>query len=106
MASQLTPGAWVLFKGRGHTDQFIWMGRTISKLGWNNYCVLKNVSSVTKSIEGAVVSRNNYTINVQWYTQKVFGVLEHVVYTGAPVVQSNSALVYAGFDECMHQVHG
>ena len=75
MASQLTPGAWVLFKGRGHTDQFIWMGRTISKLGWNNYCVLKNVSSVTKSIEGAVVSRNNYTINVQWYTQKVFGVL-------------------------------
>ena len=69
-------------------------------------CVLKNVSSGTKNIEGAAVSRNGYAINVQWYTQKVFGVLEHVVYTGAPVVQSNSALVYAGFDECMHQVHG
>ena len=106
MASQLNPGAWVLFKGSGKTDQFIWMGRTISKLGWNNDCVLKNVSSDTKNIEGAEVSRNGYAINVQWYTQKVVGVLEYVVYTGAPVVQSNSDLVYAGFDEYMHQVNG
>ena len=32
--------------------------------------------------------------------------LEYVAYTGAPVVQRNSDLVYAGFDEYMHQVHG
>ena len=33
MAPQLTPGAWVLFKGSGQADQLIWLGRTISKLG-------------------------------------------------------------------------
>ena len=64
------------------------------------------VISVAPNIEGAEVSRNGYAINVQWYTQNVVGVLEYVVYTGAPVVQSNSDLVYAGFDEYMHQVHG
>ena len=93
----------MLFKGSGQTDQFIWLGRNISKLGWNNDCVLKKKSSGTKNIEGATVSQNGYTINVQWYTQKVVGVLEYVVYTGAPVGQSNSDLVYAGFDEYMHQ---
>ena len=106
MAPQLTPGAWVLFKGSGQAEQLIWLGRTIYKLGWNNDCVLKNVSSGTKNIEGAAVSRNVYAINVQWYTQKVVGVLEYIVYTGAPVVQSNIYLVYSGFDEYMHQVHG
>ena len=96
----------MLFKGSGQTDQFICLGRTISKLGWNNDCVLKNVSSGTKNIEGAAVSQNGYAINVHWYTQKVVGVLEYVMYIGTPVVQSNSDLVYAGFDEYMHQVHG
>ena len=52
-----------------------------------------------------MVSLNGYAINVQWYKQKCVGVLEYVMYTGSPVAQSNSDLVYAGFDEYTHQVH-
>ena len=55
-------------------------------------------------------NRGTYAINVQWYTQKVIGMLEYVVEGGAnakPVVQrSNSTLLYAVPDEHINQVLG
>ena len=83
----------------------IWIGRAISKLEWENCCILKNDSSGNKTIEGASVERNGYAINVQWYTQKVVGVLEYVIYENTPIVHRNSNLVLVGFDEYMHHVH-
>ena len=106
MVSQLTPGSWVIFKGSGETDQPIWLGRAISKPEWDNSCVWKNNSRCTKMIEGVEIGRHEYAINVQWYTQKVVGVLEYVLDTTKPVVQSNCGLVLAGFDDHMHQVYG
>ena len=46
---------------------------------------------------------------MQWYTQKVIGVLEYVVEGGdntKSIVQSNQDLTLTGFDEHMHQVIG
>ena len=43
---------------------------------------------------------------MQWYKQKVVGVLEYVLDEYAAIVQSSCTLVYAGFDAHMHQVSG
>ena len=51
IASQLTPGAWVNLKGSGQTDQFICLGRTISKLGWDNACVLKMFQAARRTLK-------------------------------------------------------
>ena len=106
MAAQLTHGSWVAFKSAGDMDSIFWIGRAISKPEWDNCCIVKNDSSGNKNIEGAAVGQNGYAINVQWYTQKVVGVLEFVIYENPPIVQSNNDLVLVGFDESMHQVHG
>ena len=82
------------------------MGRTIPKLDWENACIQKNNSRATKKIDGVNVPRNGYAINVQWYKQKVVGVLEYVLDEYAAIVQSSSTLVFAGFDAHMHQVSG
>ena len=106
MASQLTLGSWAIFKGTGQSNESIWLGRTIPKLDWGNACIQKNNSRVTKNIDGVDVPRNGYAINVQWYKQKVVGVLEYVLDEYVAIVQSSSTLVYAGFDAHMHQVSG
>ena len=80
MAAQLTPGSWVAFNIIGDIYNIIWIGRAISKPEWDNCCILKYGSSGNKNIEGASVGRNGYTINIQWYTQKVVGVFEFVMY--------------------------
>ena len=79
MASGLTPGSWIIFKGSGGTDQVIWLGRAISKAEWGNDCKRKNSSRNTKMIDGVEVTRNEYAINVQWYTQTTRGVSEYVL---------------------------
>ena len=52
------------------------------------------------------MSQNGYAVNTQWYTQNVVGVLDYVIDTNMPVVQSNCEFVLAGFHDLMHQVHG
>ena len=106
MAAQLTPGSWVAFKSTRDIYNIIWIGRFISKPEWENFCILKNDSRGNQNIEVASVGWNGYAINVQWYTQKVVGVIELVIDDNPPIVQSNSDLVLVGFDEYMHQVHG
>ena len=63
MASSLTPGSWLTFKGSGATDQVIWLGRTISKLEWRNNCVTKNDSRGPKNIDPTKVTENGYAVN-------------------------------------------
>mmetsp|Transcript_19705 Transcript_19705/g.32342 ORF Transcript_19705/g.32342 Transcript_19705/m.32342 type:complete len:92 (-) Transcript_19705:12-287(-) len=40
MASKLTPGDWMLFKGQD--EQLVWLGRAVSKEEWSNQCIWKN----------------------------------------------------------------
>ena len=49
------------------------------------------------SIEGAIVLPGCFAINVQWYTQRVIGLLEYVK-EGQPLVQSNEDLRLGGFN--------
>ena len=109
MASQLTPGSWIIFNSQGDNDQPIWLGRAMPKAEWSNSCIKKNNARGEKIIDGAKVARGGYAINVQWYTQKVIGILEYVLAGGdnaMPIVSSNHALILAGFDDNMNQVHG
>ena len=109
MASQLTPGSWIIFNSNGDIDEPLWLGRAMPKAEWSNSCIMRNDTRGVKIIDGAKVSRGGYAINVQWYTQKVIGILEYVVAGGdnaIPIVSSNSDLIYVGFDDNMHQVHG
>ena len=99
----------MIFKSEGDNDQPIWLGRAIPKAEWGNSCIKKNDARGVKIIDGAKVGRGGYAINVQWYTQKVIGILEYVVEGGdnaIPIVSSNNALIFAGFDDSMYQVHG
>ena len=82
----------MIFKGSGATDQVIWLGRTISKLGWRNNCILKNNSRGTKNIEGAKVTQSGYAVNAQWYTQNFVGVLEYVIDNNIPGVRQGDNL--------------
>ena len=84
-------------------------GRAMPKAEWGNSCIEKNDTRGDKVIDGAKVGRGGYAINVQWYTQKVIGILEYVVEGGdnaIPIVSSNADLIHAGFDDNMHHVHG
>jgi hypothetical protein len=57
-------------------------------------------------IMGVHISWNAYAINVQWYTQRIVGVIEYVVETNPPIVQGNSEMALAGLNDHRHQVHG
>ena len=109
MASKLTVGSWVLFKSPDNDEQPIWLGRTVGRADWNDTCILKNNTTRAKVIDGAAIPGKTYAINVQWYTQKVIGVLEYVIEGGdsaIPVVQSNSSLLVVAHDEHMTRVLG
>ena len=56
MASQLTPGSWVVFKSTDNADQLICLSRTLSNSEWGNSCIKKNDKSGTKNIDGAKVT--------------------------------------------------
>ena len=109
MASQLTPNDWVIFKSTGDEDQPFWLGKTLSKSEWGNSCMWYNNTGRGKIEDGALIPAGKYGINVQWYTQKVIGVLEYVIEGGdnaKSIIQSNQDLILTGFDEHMHQVIG
>jgi hypothetical protein len=109
MASRLTAGDWVAYKSRGDSDQPFWIGKTLRKIEWENQCIWKNDSHGNVTIEGAIISRGGFAINVQWYTQKVLGVPEYIIEDGEDaklLVQSNKDLILTGFDKNMHQVYG
>ncbi len=109
MASRLTAGDWVAYKSRGDPDQPFWIGKTLPKSEWGNQCIRKNDSHGQVTIEGAMISKGGFAINVQWYTQKVLGVLEYIIEDGEdakPLVQNNKELILTGFDKNMHQVYG
>jgi hypothetical protein len=59
-------------------------------------------------IEGAIISRGGFAINVQWYTQKVLRFPKYIIEDGEDaklLVQSNKDLILTGFDKNMHQVY-
>jgi hypothetical protein len=115
MASQLSTGAWVIFKSSGDPDQLFWLGKTVGRNDWNNSCVWFNNTSSQKTIRdnpntpGALIPAYSYAINVQWYTQKVIGVLEYEIEGGAnamPLVNSNQYLLFVVPDEQVVRVLG
>jgi hypothetical protein len=60
-----------------------------------------------KAIEGAMISANTFAINIQWYTQKVIGILKYIVEGGdnvVPFVNSNSNLLLIVLGEHITQV--
>ena len=100
MESCLIIGLWVIFKDSIGSNQVIWLGRTMSKLEWENAYILKNNTRSNKIITGVHITQNTHVINVQWYTQRVVGVLKNL-----PIVQSNSEMGLGGFGDHMHQAH-
>jgi hypothetical protein len=73
---------WVAYKSRGDPDQPFWIEKTLPKSEWGNQCIRKNKSQGNVTIEGAIISRGGFAVNVQWYAQKVLGVLEYIIEDG------------------------
>ena len=70
MASEMTPGTWVIFKSDNGPVQAFWLGKTISKCDWGNECIWLNNTRGGKDVEGAQIAAGTYAINVQWYALK------------------------------------
>lgn len=109
MAKGLGMGDWLVFKSTDDPKQPFWLGRAVSKSDWGGQCIKHNNSNGSKVIEGAMVSKNGYAINVQWYTVKEDGGLEYVIEGGdnaQPFVCSNHSLLLTGINESVNQVTG
>ena len=108
MASKLNPGDWMLFKGgKDGCSQLVWLGRAVSKEQWSGQCIWKNKTTRTVFVDGVPVARNEYAINVQWYTLKQAGsTLEYVIEQSEPepLVNNNKEHLHASFP--MTQVIG
>jgi hypothetical protein len=107
MTAGLSHGDWMLFKGGEGDSQMVWLGRAVSKTEWSNQCIWKNETG-RDLIAGQVrVARNEYAINVQWYTlRQADNPLEYVIEKTEPdpIVNNNKELLHAGF--IMTQVIG
>lgn len=109
LTKELTISSWLIFKSTNDEDQPIWLGRTVTKPEWQNACVWKNDTGRQQDIEGAMIPAHTFAINIQWYTQKVIGILEYIVEGGenvVPFVNSNSDLLLVVPDEHITQVIG
>jgi len=108
MASKLTQGDWMFFKGgKDGCSQLVWLGRAVGKTEWLDQCIWKNNTTRTVFADGVPVAPNEYAINVQWYTLKQAGsTLEYVIEQSEPepLVNNNNELLHAGFP--MTQVIG
>ena len=105
MASTLTPGSWVIYKST-EEDQPFWLGKTVSKKEWKGNCIWKNDSNETKEFDGVLILACSFAVNVQWYTQKTYGVLEYKIEPEEPSVQATVNLIKIGFDEQIATVRG
>lgn len=65
MDSELTPGAWVLFKRDNDPVQTFWLGKTMPKSEWRNECIWLTNTHGGKDVEGAQIATSTYAINVQ-----------------------------------------
>ena len=97
MVAALQVDDWLIFKSSGDEHQRFWLGRAVAKLDWGGSCKARNESNASVSIEGAFILPGCFAINVQWYTQRVIGLLEYVK-EGQPLVQSNEDLKLGGFN--------
>jgi len=105
LASNLTHGDWMLFKGQD--EQQVWLGRAVSKEEWSNQCIWKNDTGSIQYADTLPIGRNEYAINVHWYTLKqVDNPLVYVIEReeSKPIVNNNRELLHAGFP--MTQVLG
>jgi hypothetical protein len=82
MTSRLSACDWVAYKSIGDPDQPFWIGKALPKSEWGNQCIRKNDSHGQVTIEGAIISKGGFVINVLWYTQKVLGVPEYIIEDG------------------------
>eukprot|EP00984_Skeletonema_dohrnii_P024295 scaffold13403_cov120-Skeletonema_dohrnii-CCMP3373.AAC.2 len=107
MTTLLRPGDWMFFKGGEGDSQLVWLGRAVSKTEWSNQCIWKNETGRDLIAGHVRVARNEYAINVQWYTLKqADNPLEYVIEKAEPdpIVNNNKELLHAGFP--MTQVIG
>ena len=87
MVAALQVDDWLIFKSSGDEHQRFWLGRAVAKLDWGGSCKARNESNASVSIEGAFILPGCFAINVQWYTQRVIGLLEYVK-EGQPLVKA------------------
>lgn len=107
MTTQLSHGDWMLFKGGEGDSQMVWLGRAVSKTEWSNQCIWKNETGRDIIAGHVKIARNEYAINVQWYTlRQADNLLEYVIEKTEPdpIVNNNKELLHAGFS--MTQVVG
>ena len=97
MVATLQLDDWLMFESRDDENQQFWLGKAVAKSDWDGSCKTRNESNAAVSIEGALIGPGCYAINVQWYTQRVIGLLEYVK-EGQPLVQSNEDLRLTGFN--------
>ena len=106
MASNLTPGTWMLFAS-SDVEQPIWLGRAMTKPEWGNACIWKNETRKKQKIGGGEgIQPGGYAINVQWYTHTEVGSLLYRIEKEEPhpLVQADVFLLHSGFE--MTQVVG
>ena len=107
MTTQLSHGDWMLFRGGEGDSQMVWLGRAVSKTEWSNQCIWKNETGRDIMAGHVKIARNEYAINVQWYTlRQADNLLEYVIEKTEPdpIVNNNKELLHAGFS--MTQVVG
>jgi len=100
MTTQLSHGDWMLFRGGEGDSQMVWLGRAVSKTEWSNQCIWKNETGRDIIAGHVKIARNEYAINVQWYTlRQADNLLEYVIEKTEPdpIVNNNKELLHAGF---------